>query len=346
MNHPVSMVQLADVARRAGVSTATVSRVLNHPERVSPPARERVRAAMAELGYLRDGAARALASRRSFAVGSVVPTLGIGIFAAGTECLQRRLQAAGYQLLIATSEYDEAREVEAVRSLIERGVDALALVGHAHAPEIEALLRVRRLPYVCTYQFQADDPHPSIGFDNRRSAAALMDHLLDLGHREIGVVTSTVRGNDRIAARVEGLRGALAARGLPLPASRLVEVPHSVTEGRAASATLLRRHPEITAICATADALALGACFELQAQGRRVPQEVSVAGYDDLEIGRHLQPGLTSVHIPVEEIGERVADYLLAAIEGRDPPAKCELRAELVVRGSTAPPPGPTAPSS
>ena len=152
------MATLGDVARRAGVSAASVSRVLNHPAKVSQEVRDRVMPAMGEFGYVRDGAARALASRHSLTIGNVVPTLGIGIFAAGVAALQRRLEEFGYQLLVAASDYDEAKEARQVRSLIERGVDGIALVGQRHAPEVYQLLRSRKLPYVNTYQFDGQNP--------------------------------------------------------------------------------------------------------------------------------------------------------------------------------------------
>lgn len=330
------MAQLSDVAKRAGVSTASVSRVLNHPDKVSARIREKVTLAMEELGYVRDGAARALASRRSYSIGSVVPTIGIGIFASGVERLQQRLQEYGYQLLIATTQYDASKEIEAVRSLIERGVDGVQLVGQQHDPRIYALLQGRGIPYVNSYQYDPDNEHPCIGFDNYRSAWELMRHLMELGHRDVGIITSPTQLNDRIAARLRGMLACLKSYGVDQPESRIIEVPHRLADGRSAARALMRAHPQITAICGTADALAIGALFELRTMGIAVPGEVSVAGYDDLEIVRHLDPTLTTVHVPVEEIGVRVADYLLGCIEGRAMPMKTELEANLVLRDSTA----------
>jgi LacI family transcriptional regulator len=321
----------------AGVSTASVSRVLNHPDKVSERIRVKVTQAMEELGYVRDGAARALASRRSYSMGSVVPTIGIGIFASGVERLQQRLQQFGYQLLIATTQYDASKEMEAVRALIERGVDGVQLVGQQHDPRIYALLKARNIPFVNTYQFDAVNEHPSIGFDNYRSAWTLMNHLLELGHRAVGIITSPTQLNDRIAARLAGMLACLETHGIDQPDSRVIEVAHRIEAGRAATRRLLQDHPELTAICGTADALAIGALFELRELGIAVPHEVSVAGYDDLEIVRHLNPTLTTVHVPVEELGLRVADYLLGCIEGRAMPMKTELKAELVQRESTGP---------
>lgn len=332
------MVQLRDVAIRAGVSTASVSRVLNHPEKVSRPVRERVTAAMLELGYVRDGTARALALRRSSTIGHVVPTLGIAIFASGVETLQQRLQESGYQLLLASTQYDSARELDAVRSLIERGVDGLALVGHRHDPEVYRMIARRGIPYVNTYQFDPDNEHPCIGFDNFGSAMAVTKFMLSMGHRDFGIITSPTRPNDRIAARLAGLLAALASEGIVLPRQRIVEVPYGISDGRSATHGLMRHDPQITAICCTTDVLAIGAVFELREKGFRVPADVSVTGFDDLEIVRHLDPPLTTVHAPAEQIGPRIADYLLASIEGRTMPRKTQLNANLVLRGSTAPP--------
>src|SRR5712692_9328808 len=218
-----AMAILADVARRAGVSAASVSRVLNHPAKVSPEVRERVTSAMAELRYVRDGAARALASRHSLTIGHVVPTLGIGIFAVGVEALQRRLEEAGYQLLVAASLYDEAKEARQVRALIERGVDGIALVGHRHAPEVYQLLRSRKLPYVNTYEFDGQNPHPCIGFDNRIGTFNLTCYLIDLGHRDFGIVTGPPGLNDRIAARLTGILDCLDDRGIAASARHVTE---------------------------------------------------------------------------------------------------------------------------
>jgi LacI family transcriptional regulator len=331
------MVNLGDVARRAGVSAASVSRVLNHPAKVSPEIRDRVVRAMGELGYVRDGAARALASRHSLTIGHVVPTLGIGIFAAGVEALQRRLEEFGYQLLVAASDYDEEKEARQVRALIEHGVEGIALVGHRHAPEVYRLLRSRKLPYVNTYQFDGQNPHPCIGFDNRSGSYRLTRHLVDLGHRAFGIVTAPPRLNDRIAARLEGILGCLEDHGITDAPHHLTEMAQTITEGRSATRALLAAHPDLTAISCTTDTLAIGALFECRALGIRVPEEVSVAGFSDLEIVAQLDPSLSTVHIPADGIGTRIADFLLDKINGKSGPRKIELEAEIIIRGSTGP---------
>jgi LacI family transcriptional regulator len=331
------MITLGDVARRAGVSAATVSRVLNHPAKVSLDIRARVTRAMSELGYVRDGAARALASRHSLTIGHVVPTLGIGIFALGVEALQRRLEDAGYQLLVAASFYDEDKEARQVRALIERGVDGVALVGHRHTPEVYELLRARQLPYVNTYQFDGANPHPCIGFDNRRGAFDLTRRLVELGHREFGIISAPPSLNDRIAGRLAGVLDCLAAHGVAVPPGRLMEVAQTVVEGRLATRALIAAHPGLTAISCTTDTLAIGALRECRALGIRVPEDVSVAGFSDLDIAAELDPPLSTVHIPTDRIGTAIAEFLLDRIAGRDGPRKVELETTTVLRQSTGP---------
>lgn len=336
------MTTLGDVARLAGVSAASASRVLNHPVKVSPEVRERVMRAMGELGYVRDGVARALASRHSLTIGHVVPTLGIGIFAVGVEALQRRLEESGYQLLIAASDYDEAKEARQVRALIERGVDGIALVGHRHASEVYELLRSRKLPYVNTYQFEGRNPHPCIGADNRRGAFKLTRYLIDLGHRDFGIITAPPSLNDRIAARLKGILDGLDDRGVAASARHVMEVAQTIAAGRTATQTLLTAHPDLTAICCTTDTLAIGALCECRSRGIRVPEDVSVAGFSDLEIVSQLDPPLSTVHIPADQIGTRTAEFLLDRISGRTSPKKIELEADVIIRGSTGPVRGAT----
>lgn len=330
--------RLSEVAKLAGVSAATVSRAINSPEKVSIELRQRVAAAVDQLHYVPDGAARALASRRSRTIGAVVPTLDIAIFAAGVVALQNRLNAAGYTLLVANAEYDLSREAQEVRALVERGVDGLVLVGGVHAPEVRKLLKTKQIPFVNTYNFGANENDPCIGFDNRAAAARVVDYLCDLGHREFAVITSPFRNNDRIAARRTGFLEGLVAHGIELAPERVVEVPYTIAEGRTALGSLLRSQSLVTAVLCAADVLAIGAVQECRTLGLRVPEDLSVTGFDDLDLAMHMDPPLTTVRIPAAELGTRAADYLLARINGAQVPQRIELSASLIVRRSTGRP--------
>ena len=331
--------RLSDVAKVAGVSPATVSRVINSPEKVSAELRERVGAAVEKLHYVPDGAARALASRQSRTIGAVVPTLDIAIFAAGITALQERLSEAGYTLLLANAEYDPKKAAQEVRALVERGVDGLVLVGGSHAPDVYKLLLNRRIPYVNTYHYGSDKKHPCIGVDNRLAAGRVVDYLYDLGHRDFAVITSPVKDNDRIAARRDGFLEQLAAYGVKAPARRVLEVPYTMADGRIALRSVVEGRRRITAVICTNDVLAIGALFECRALGVAVPQALSVTGFDDLDLAMHVDPALTTVHVPAREIGQRAADLILARIDQTEVPERVELAANLILRASTGRPP-------
>ncbi len=330
---------IADVAALAGVSTASVSRVLNEPARVGAATRQRVLVAIEQLGYVPDAAARALASRRLRAIGAIIPTLDNAIFARGMQSLQRRLAQRNYTLLIASSEYDQYEELSEARALMARGVDAMILVGAEHSPELYDALARKPLPFVNCWTYTPDAPHPSIGFDNRMAMRCVVDYLVQLGHRRIGMIAGFTRENDRARDRVAGVQQALEQHGLKFAPGQLLERAYEVSEGREAARALLRMPERPSALICGNDILALGAMFEAQAQGIAVPEALSITGFDDLPVAASLVPALTTVRVPVREMGRRAADYLLDRLMGSSTPMHTELHAELVVRGTTAPPP-------
>jgi LacI family transcriptional regulator len=335
---PPDAATIVDVARVAGVSVATVSRALSRPERVRPETVARVRGVATRLGYVPHRAARALVSRRSSTIGAVVPTVDNAIFAKAIQSLQFALDERGYRLLVAFNEYDLARETAQVRAMIEHGVDGLVLVGRAHDDATMALVRARGVPFVHTWIFDATDPDPCIGFDNRRAMIRLANHLADLGHRRFAVVSGVTRGNDRAAERLAGVREALAARGLELPAASVVERPYGIAEGRSALGLLLAQRPAPTAVICGNDVLAFGVLFEALARGIDVPRSLSITGFDDLDLSAQLTPALTTMRVPSAEMGRRAAEFLLSRVSGDTVPDKVELEAGLIVRGTTAPP--------
>ena len=331
--------RLVDVARRAGVSTASVSRALNSPQKVSPDLRARIQDALNKLRYVPNGAARALASRRSHTIGAVVPTLSNSIFGTGVAALQQRLEEYGYTLLVANSRYDVGIETRQIRALVERGVDGLVLVGQRHRRDTYELMRKFRVPYVNTYMASKGSQHPCVGFDQRAAAARLAEYLIEMGHRRIALITYPFTNNDRIGVRVRGMRDAIARHGLVLPADAVVEAPYTLPDGRAALRRLLKVDPSITAVMCTTDLHATGALVEAHAQGMAVPGRLSITGFDDLDASLHQDPPLTTVHIPAQEMGTRAADYLVARLRGQIVPRVMLMEAKLVIRGSTGPAP-------
>jgi LacI family transcriptional regulator len=330
---------VGDVATAASVSTATVSRVLNKPESVREPLRTRVLKAISKLGYVPDAGARALKLQRSGTVGAIFPTVDNAIFAEAIEALQRRLADAGLQLLIATSGYDVAAETRQAMNLVMRGADALALCGVSQSPQLIQFLRQRELPVVHAMTYPPPPGFLCVGFDNARAIGQAVRYLLDLGHRRIAMLAGITRDNDRAAARVAGVRQALKKAGLVLSPRYLVERRYGLADAREGFRALMSATPAPTAIVCGNDVLALGALLEARAMGIQVPESLSVIGFDDLEMSRHIQPALTTVHVPTQQMWQTVADRLIAAIEKLPVPLATEVKVELVVRESTGPAP-------
>ena len=290
-----------------------------------------------ELGYVPNGAARALASQRAQVIGVIIPTLENTNFAITAEAAQQRIVDAGYNFMVASSGYDPARELDQIQSLVAHGVDGIILVGAQRDPEAIQFLKSRRVHYVVTWTL-ADDDTPSVGFDNAEAARRLADHLLVLGHRQIGVIAGLTKNNDRAAARLEGVRRALGERGLDLPREFLIERPYRIAEGQFALRALMTTSPRPTAVICGNDQLAFGALIECGRQGISVPRDVSIVGFDDLEFAGQIVPALTTIHVPAEEIGHRAAEYLLATINGQPTATTTEVAVSLIIRESSAPP--------
>ncbi|NNF77967.1 MAG: LacI family DNA-binding transcriptional regulator [Rhizobiales bacterium] len=340
MDHSGKRVNQADIAEAAGVSTATVSRALNGTGIVTPEARKRIDAAIAELGYMPHGAARALASRRSHTVGAVIPTLASAIFAAGIDAFERHLNEAGLTMLLALSNYDLDIETLKVRRLLERGVDAIALVGNAHSPEVHELITRAGVPYVHTWAWSPDAVHPHVGFSNFEAARQVAHHLADLGHSNIGMIAGIAKDNDRATQRVAGTRQGLIDRGLVLQDNQIIEAAYTHAAARQALRTLIKDgQGRPTAIVCGNDVLATGALIEAQAHEIDVPGELSLTGFDDLPLAAHLNPPLTTIVVPAEKMGQTAATALIAALELGEPARGQQLEARLVIRQTTAPPP-------
>ncbi len=331
---------LSDVAARAGVSTATVSRCLNLPAQVQQATRDRVMTAVAELGYSPNFGARALAARRTGTIGAIIPTMENAIFARALQAFQEELHRDGMTLLVASSSYRPEIEAEQIRALVARGADALLLIGHDRSASTYEFLEQRGVPCLIAWVYDPSRPRPSIGFDNRRSMAALTEEVLRLGHRDIGIISAEIEGNDRARARVEGVRDALRAHGLDPGAAPLIETPYSFETAGAALARLMARRPRPTVVICGNDVLAVGALQMARKLGLGVPQDVSITGFDDIELATVVEPALTTVHVPHREMGREAARRLVAMLAGRDPETSTCLETRLCLRDTLGPPAG------
>ncbi len=339
MTEPKPVPTLEDVARTAGVSTATVSRCLNSPERVVERTRKRVLEVIAELGYTPNFGARVMAAKRTFTIGAIIPTMDNAIFARGVQAFQEGLHQRGYTLLVASSGYRPDLEEEQIRALVSRGADGLLLIGHDRAPEIYDYLRTQKIPTLVAWTYAPDAPLPSIGFDNRASMRALAEEVLRAGHTRLGMISAVTEGNDRARQRVEGICDALDAHGMDPSGLAVVETRYEIDCGSEAFSQLMARADPPTAVLCGNDVIAVGAMHRARDLGLDVPGDVSITGFDDMDIARITLPALTTVRVPHQDMGRRAADALVDMVEGKNTGASVELPTTLSLRSSLGPVP-------
>ncbi len=330
---PQGRASLEDVAKLSGVSTATVSRVLNGSATVRQSRREAVERACEELGYVINRAARTLASRRSMTIGAVVPTLATETFSRTLAAFQHHIHQSGYTLLLANSDFDSDIELREVNKLLEYGIDALMLVGHTHHPRLWERIRQHAIP--CIQTFSIDPQYPSIGYDSIEAASRVAGHLITLGHRRFGMIAGTPPTNDRVSDRLRGTRETLAGAGLSLPDFNLIECAFTMNDARKAMFTLLDGPEPPTAVICGNDMLAFGALRAASERYLRVPNDISITGFNDYEYAEHLERPLTTMRVELDQIGLRAAEYLLATLNGEAAEPQAVMTPELIVRGST-----------
>jgi len=334
---PTSTISIRNVAELAGVSVASVSRVINKSTRVSDAVTQRVQAAVRELNYVPNSAARALITSKTRIVGALIPSIAYSTYAAFIEALQHRLHSANHSLVLTIAGYDRRHEYDDAVQLIAAGAEALMLPGEGRDPALYKLLQARKIPYVLTSIFHPDSPHPTVGYDNQGLARRIANYLLDLGHQQIAVITGNCAKIDRFAKRVDGIRESLQQRSLYLPDSWIIQRGISIADGREAFHQLFSQPTKPTAVICGNDVLALGALLEAQTLGVKVPEELSIVGFDDMEWAAQMSPSLTTVHISLQDMGFRAADYLIGKLQGEPVPHSTKIEANLVLRESTGP---------
>jgi LacI family transcriptional regulator len=333
---PDRPVTLRRIARETGVSVATVSRALTRPDKVSPQKRARILALVERYRYVPDALSVSFSSRRTGLVGLIVPTISNSIYAAFTEAVQGRLQEAGRKLLIANTNYSAELESQIVRTLVESRVEGVIFTGFRRDAGLYELLRHYSIPFVVTWSTSPQPDIPAISFDNRAAAAAATEALIGLGHRRIGLICGMSAVNDRAAQRLAAYREVLAAHAIALDPALVAERPFEVGEGAAAAAAMLGLSAPPTALFCANDIQALGAMFACQRRGVAIPRDLSIIGFDDLPMTRHVVPPLSTVHVPAREMGTAAADALVAAVEHGAAIRSIDFAAQVVMRDSTA----------
>ncbi|MFN9210912.1 MAG: LacI family DNA-binding transcriptional regulator [Betaproteobacteria bacterium] len=324
-----------DVARRAKVSAATVSRVLNESATVAPGTVARVRRAVQALDFRPNLAGRSLRAARTRSLGVVVPTLANPVFAECLAGVEAGARAHGHTLSLATTGYKAAAEADAVEALLRQRVDGLVLtVTDAARNRVLDRLDRERVPYVLVFNQLARAERPTVSVDNRAAAREIVEHLIGLGHRAIRMLTGQFRQSDRARLRYRGYCDALQAAGLePLPP---LQMPFLAPDARLPLVEGLAARPRPTAFFCSNDYLALTVIRDLTALGRRVPDDVSVAGFDGIRIGELTAPSRTTVVQPSERLGGAAVELLLRRVVDTGEVASVALQHTLRRGGSTA----------
>lgn len=328
-------VTIKDIAKLAGVSAATVSRVLNGTKAVSPDATERVLAAIEETGFRRNAAARSLASKKSHMIGVLITDISNMYFGELVSGIDSMAHYFNYNIILANSNRDEQREIDCLNILIEKGVDGIIFTVHKNMKErVEEFIAKSNIPFVslnrpCHNAF-------SIRVDNFKESYEAAKYLINLGHRNIAYISGFFNDDASGIPRMEGYKQALKDNGIALKQSYISEGDFTFKSGYDAAEKLLMFNKDITAILVGNDEMAFGAITCIQDRGMKVPENISVMGFDNIKYTDYFRPRLTTVKQPIFEIGELATKTLLRAINGEEIPIKdIVINGGIIIRDST-----------
>lgn len=326
---------ILDVARLARVSPATVSRVLNNSHPVSAQTRERVLQAIEALHYHPNALARGLLKRQTAILGVLVPDVSNPYYSVILRGIEDEARLHGYSVLVCNTDRDPSRHVQYLRTLRERRADGIIVAGGQLDREAVNFLRRTEMKVVAIGRHLV--AVPSVRVDNVAAASEATRYLISLGHRRIATITGPA-GSLTAADRLEGYRRALAEAGIPFDPQYVVEGSFRAEGGYEGTKHLFTLSTPPTAILAGNDRMAFGAIRALHEMGFRVPQDVSIVGFDDTLVARYTVPALTTVAIPMYDLGRKAAFLLFARLQGKRTPMVTVLPTELRIRESTGPP--------
>lgn len=329
-------VTIRDVAKHAGVAPITVSRALNTPEKVSSGLLERVQQAVERLGYVPNLIAGGLASAGTRVIPVIVPSLSIQTFIEVIHGIQETLEAAGYQVLLGSTDFELERETALINSVLGYSPSGVILTGLRHEPSAADRLRAWGRPVVEIMELGDGCIDMSVGVENRQAGACMARHLVERGYRRIAFVGTGMERDYRARQRFDGHRQVLAAAGLEEGLLFQSDAASSYSVGRDLLLEAVRTHPDLEAIHFANDNLAAGAILAANRLGMRVPEDIAIGGYLGLPLGEHLTPGMTTITVPRYEMGVAAAKLLLERLEGQgNYSAQIDIGYRLTVREST-----------
>jgi LacI family transcriptional regulator len=334
---------IRDVAQHAGVSVTTVSHVINDTRYVSDETRRRVEASIAELHYVPSALARGLKNSRTHTIGVMLPNSSNPYFAEIVRGIEDACYEGGYSVILCNSDDMAAKQGRYVRVLMEKQVEGLVVLSSGGDTELGKYLRVASMPQVLVDREVEHLDADLVEVNHEQGGYLATRHLLELGHRQVACIAGPAHLSSAVE-RLAGWQRALDECGVKQPASLRPEGDFSSASGHSAMLRLMRKPNPPTAVFASNDLMAIGAICAATTLGLRVPQDVSVVGFDDIALAAYASPPLTTVEQPKHQLGELAAHWLLARIADPSMPHRREiLEPTLRVRRSSAPPPEPAA---
>lgn len=332
----MSRIRMQEIAVKAGVSLATVSRTIHSPHLVKTETREHIRRIMTECRYVYNVTASDFSKRRSSVIGVIIPTTRGAIFSNSTQIIQQKAQEKGFSLIIGNTGYDRDVESSLLDLFQERQLAGIILTGFTIGQEA-ALREVVQggTPCVVIWEALEDSSLSFVGFNNFTAAYSMTEYLIRLKHQRIGLILGPYTKVRRAGSRLEGYQAALRDYGLSYDPRLVIEKHPTLQDGKEAMLTLLSRRQPPTAVFAASDMLALGALAAAREKGVRVPEDVSVAGFDDIDFAAYCNPPLTTVRVPASRMGEMAVEMLSEMIEGDSMQVnQITLDTELIIRES------------
>lgn len=329
------MSTILDVARLAGVSTATVSRVINSPDSVRNDTRKKVLLAMEKCNYKYNALARGFVTKKSNTIGLIIPTINNPVFAESTLGVQEYADSQNIRVILGNSYYKYSQEENLIKVLREGQVDGLIITTTDLKSELLKNLIDEDFPFVLLFSTVKTGPFSAVGVDNYRGGYLATDHLVSLGHSRIGMVAGNFSMTDRSYHRWNGYKMCLRDNHIQYDKRLLVQTEYSLSGGRNSINKLLNLPSPPTAVFCSNDYIALGAIKGAREAGLKLPEDLSIVGFDDMPTASYMVPALTTIHQPAYEMGRRAAELLLQMIAKNDKPVQEMMETTLVVREST-----------
>jgi len=333
---------IRDIAKRAGVSVATVSRTMRDPDAVRPEKRERVRQAIEEMNYAPNAIARQLRRQRNEAIIVIVPEIHNPFFSGIVQSIENVAHDLGYRVLIGETQGKQERLDHYAEMVLTRVADGLILLGSLLpsavvpvAGEAAGESRAPALPLVLACESFAGLDCPNVVIDNEAAAMLAANHLISVGCRRVATITGPA-GNSLTQDRLRGYRQALADAGLPCSSEWVAQGDFSIDSGYGAMAQILKASERPDGVFCASDEMAIGAQQAIREAGLRMPQDIAIVGFDDLRFGAFACPPLTTIRQPTAELGEKAMRMMDALLQGKPvSPKTVVLAHQLIERGST-----------